>query len=144
MIPNEIIKSFEENNIPYKRNESDKESALKILEQLGLSNSSEAYEYYSQIYGGNTINPRAIDEMLDIADEDIFDTLDYVQERYEISSDFIPLTSDQAEGMFLLNIKDNKVYDFELADYKDFIDDPKPRWDSFYSFLLWYINPELK
>ena len=40
MIPNEIIKSFEENNIPYKRNESDKESALKIVEQLCLSNSS--------------------------------------------------------------------------------------------------------
>lgn len=144
MIPNRIIKSFEENNIPYKRNEIDKENAIKVLEQLGLNPSTEVYEYYSQIYGGNIINPRAIDEMIDIADEVIFDTLDYIRDRYEISSDFIPLTSDQAEGMFLFNVKDHKIYDFDLACYEDFINGTNPRWGSFYDFLLWYITPESK
>lgn len=142
MISNEIIKSFEENNIPYKRDAMDKESACKVLEKLGLSKSDEAYEYYSQIYVSNIINPRSVDELIDIADENIFDAMDYIQERYKISSDFIPLTSDQSEGIFLLNVKNGKVYDFELANHADFINSVNPKWENFYDFLKWYINPK--
>lgn len=143
MIPNEIINSFEINNIPYKRNDVEKKIAEEVLNKLGLSEKSQAYEYFYHIYGGNIINPKSIDELIDIADESIFDFIDYARERYSIPSEFIPLSSDQAEGMFLLNIIDNKVYDLELSRNDFDLNDIFSKWENFYTFLLWYIDKEI-
>lgn len=143
MIPTQIINSFEINNIPYKRSDAEKKIAAEVLTRIGLNEKSQAYEYYYYIYGSNIINPRAIDELIDIADESIFDFIDYTKERYSIPSEFIPLSSDQAEGMFLLNIIDNKVYDFELSRNDFDLNDIYSRWDNFYDFLFWYINQEI-
>ncbi|MBN6077125.1 hypothetical protein HYE59_06170 [Aggregatibacter actinomycetemcomitans] len=138
MIPIEIINSFKENNIPYKR--EDVEEAVRILSKLGLHQNDEVFEYYSNIYGGNIINPRMTDEIIDIADDSIFDTLDYVRERYELPEHFIPLTSDESEGMYLYSKLDKKVYNFNMESYEEITNNLIPKWNSFYEFILWYIE----
>ncbi|MBN6076123.1 hypothetical protein HYE59_00845 [Aggregatibacter actinomycetemcomitans] len=80
------------------------------------------------------------DEIIDVADDSIFDTLDYVRERYELPENFIPLTSDEAEGMYLYNKFDKKVYNFNMEDYEGDTDNLAPEWNSFYDFILWYIE----
>jgi len=116
------------------------EEVLKILDALNIGHTSEFAQYYKETYG-LLISPKPIADLLDIGM--IVDQASYVRERYELPPEFIPLTSDESEGMYIYNATSQKVYDFELAHYNDFIEgNIGPRWETFNEFLLWFVDEE--
>ena len=121
----------------------DKKRAFHALSQLGVDPNSEFGEFYME-YQGSFISPRPIAELLDIegpAIPAIPDQTEYSQDRYQLPEKFLALTSDESEGMYLYNKDDHAVYDFDLGEYKDFMNGKVPaRWESFNSFLVWYFD----
>ncbi|MCW7764651.1 SMI1/KNR4 family protein [Photorhabdus luminescens] len=84
------------------------------------------------------ISPKPIAGLLDI--DDIKEQLDYVKDRYDLPDEYIPLTSDESEGMYLFNKKNGSVYDFNLSEYSSFMKGKiNPRWKTFNDFLIWYF-----
>ncbi|MCW7550945.1 hypothetical protein OO184_24215 [Photorhabdus sp. APURE] len=84
------------------------------------------------------ISPKPIAGLLDI--DDIKEQLDYVKDRYDLPDEYIPLTSDESEGMYLFNKKNGSVYDFNLSEYSSFMKGKiNARWKTFNDFLIWYF-----
>lgn len=121
----------------------DRQSALQVLRQLGVDPATEFGEFYLE-YQGSFISPRPVAELLDIegpAIPAIPDQTDYARDRYQLPEKFLALTSDESEGMYLYNKEDQAVYDFDLGEYKAFMNGQIPaRWKSFNDFLLWYFD----
>ncbi|MET1080329.1 MAG: SMI1/KNR4 family protein [Pseudomonas sp.] len=121
----------------------DYQSALKALHNLGVAPSTEFGEFYLE-YQGGFISPRPVAELLDIegpAIPAVPDQTDYARDRYQLPEKFLPITSDESEGMYLYNKEDKAVYDFDLSEYKAFMDGKIPaRWESFNEFLVWYFD----
>ncbi|QTL39047.1 SMI1/KNR4 family protein [Xenorhabdus budapestensis] len=116
----------------------DNASCVDAIRALGIDLSSEFSSFYQEIYC-DLISPKPIADLLDI--DDIKEQFDYIKDRYELSDDYIPLTSDESEGMYLFNKKNNSVYDFNLSEYDSFIEGKiNPRWSSFNDFLIWYFD----
>jgi len=141
MIPKKLKDYFENYNGDIVR--QNKQGGLHALNQLGVDPNSEFGEFYME-YQGSFIGPRPVAELLDIegpAIPAIPDQTEYSQDRYQLPEKFLALTSDESEGMYLYNKDDQAVYDFDLGEYKDFINGKIPaRWESFNSFLAWYFD----
>uniref|UniRef100_UPI001E4CEF8E hypothetical protein n=1 Tax=Xenorhabdus sp. PB30.3 TaxID=2788941 RepID=UPI001E4CEF8E len=75
----------------------DKASCVDDIRALGIDLSSEFSSFYQEIYC-DLISPKPIADLLDI--DDIKEQFDYIKDRYELSDDYIPLTSDESEGMY--------------------------------------------
>lgn len=121
----------------------DRNTALQVLQGLGVDPGSEFGEFYLE-YQGSFISPRPVAELLDIegpAIPAIPDQTEYARDRYQLAERFLALTSDESEGMYLYNRDDRAVYDFDLASYEDFMNGRiPPRWKTFNDFLSWYFD----
>lgn len=121
----------------------DRNSAIQSLMLLGVSPGTQLGEFYLQ-YQGSFISPRLLAELLDIegpAIPAIPDQTEYVRDRYHIPEKFLALTSDESPGMYLYNKEDAKVYDLDIAVYKEFMAGLIPaKWESFNEFLVWYFD----
>ncbi|SAL28897.1 SMI1/KNR4 family protein [Caballeronia telluris] len=124
-------------------NRTDRRSAEKTLHGLGIALDSEFGNFYLE-YQGSFISPRPVAELLDIegpAIPAIPDQTQYVRERYQIPEQYLALTSDESEGMYLYSKDDQAVYDFDLAMREQFLEGKvPPRWATFYQFLTWYFE----
>lgn len=71
----------------------------------------------------------------------ILDQADYVWDRYEIPGNFLPLTSDEGEGMYLYDVRTQAVHDYYLERHDQFVlGQVQPRWKSFHDFMAWYVD----
>ncbi|WP_155257338.1 MULTISPECIES: SMI1/KNR4 family protein [Burkholderia] len=122
---------------------ADPKAAEKVLVSLGVDSGSEFGEFYLK-YQGGFISPRPVAELLDIegpAIPAIPDQTDYVRDRYRIPGQYLALTSDESEGMYLYNIEDRAVYDLDIVVLDDFVSGRVPaRWQTFNEFLMWYFD----
>lgn len=120
-----------------------RQSALKVLHQLGVEPATEFGDFYLQFQGG-FISPKPLAELLDIegpAIPAIPDQTEYARDRFQLPEKFLALTSDESEGMYLYNKHDQGVYDFDLTKVADFLSNRvSPRWFSFNEFLTWYFE----
>lgn len=138
MIPDKVVGYMKAENFYGPR--EDKEDVLNVLDSLNIDHSSDFAQYYIETYG-LLISPKPIADLLDI--DMIASQISYILERYDLPSEFIALTSDESEGMYLYNAKNQKVYDFELAHYTDFVERKiEPRWETFNEFLLWFVDEQ--
>ncbi|QVM93012.1 SMI1/KNR4 family protein [Pseudomonas entomophila] len=123
---------------------ADQNRAASALQHLGVATDSEFGRFYLK-YQGSFISPRPVAELLDIEGPDIPaipDQTDYVWDRYEIPTNYLALSSDESEGMYLYGINDGAVYDLDISHLDEFINGKLPaRWKSFNEFLTWYFEP---
>jgi hypothetical protein len=122
---------------------TDPKVAEKVLLNLGVAPSSELGEFYLK-YQGSFISPRPVAELLDIegpAIPAIPDQTDYVRDRYHIPEQYLALTSDESEGMYLYNKDDQAVYDLDIGVLEDLVNGRlSARWQTFNDFLAWYFE----
>lgn len=122
---------------------TDSKSAENVLLSLGVAPSSEFGEFYLK-YQGSFISPRPVAELLDIEGPvipAIPDQTDYVRDRYHVPEQYLALTSDESEGMYLYNKDDHAVYDLDIGMLEDFIHGKvAARWPTFNKFLAWYFE----
>jgi hypothetical protein len=138
MVPDKVINYMRAKNLYAPR--TIKQKVLNILDSLGVDHSSEFAHYYLETYG-LLISPKAIEDLLDI--EQLPGQVRYACERYALPPEFIPITSDESEGMYMYNTKNHGVYDFDLAQYNDFMQGATvPRWKGFNEFLLWFVDDQ--
>ncbi|MBS9429644.1 SMI1/KNR4 family protein [Photorhabdus akhurstii] len=104
----------------------DKINCIDTIHSLDIDLSSEFSSFYQEIYC-DLISPKPIADLLDI--DDIKEQFYYVKDRYDLPDEYIPLTSDESEGMYLFNKKNGSVYDFNLSEYDTFMKGKiSPRW----------------
>lgn len=139
MIPTEV-KNFlsKEGSAVLRQNKID---ALRAMDQLGVDRGSDFWEFYEN-YQGPFISPRPAADLYDIIElSGIVDAVEYVRDRYHLEDRFLPLTSDESEGMYLYDTASGAVFDFYLRDYKEFVaGNIPPRWPNFNEFLRWYFD----
>jgi len=69
------------------------------------------------------------------------DQAEYVWDRYELPVNFLPLSSDEGEGMYLYDMSTEEVHDYRLARHDQFVTgQEQPRWESFHGFMMWYLG----
>ncbi|WP_322088036.1 SMI1/KNR4 family protein [Burkholderia sp. BCC1999] len=116
---------------------------MSALQNLGVASDTDFGQFYLK-YQGSFISPRPVAELLDIegpAIPAIPDQTDYIEGRYGVPKQYLALTSDESEGMYLYNKDDGAVYDLDIAVLDDFIKGKVPaRWATFNEFLTWYFE----
>ena len=117
--------------------------AFEALRQIGVDENTELGEFYTK-YRGGFLSPEPRPELLDIAGPAIPaipDQTAYVLDRYELPEEFVALTSDESEGMYLYNRNNKSVYDFNVGQSQELVNgEIQPRWNSFNDFLNWFFN----
>lgn len=114
-----------------------------ILNSLGVNSLSDFGQFYTKFKGRFPSSPGKL-ELLDLIGSGIPtipDQTEYIQDRYEIPANYIPLTSDEGEGMYLYEKFTGEVYNYYLRDHDQFTSGKcNPEWASFQAFLEWYFN----
>lgn len=143
MIPNNIIKLMELQVGHTKRENSERDSVESLLHALGLSNDSEIGEFFLTYKLSGVLSDSSNKELLDIASPtpQILEETEFVRETYEVTDEFVCLTSSEGEGFFLFSIKDHKIYDLGVEDL-DLLEEGNylARWTSFYELIEWYLS----
>src|SRR5690606_3353643 len=110
---------------------------------LGVALDTEFAEFYLK-YQGGFISPRPVSELMDIEGPEIPNIaaeLGYVRDRYELPANYLPLTTDESEGMYLYDTNDGAVYDVDFDNLSDLLGNRlSPRWPGFNDFLAWYFT----
>lgn len=66
---------------------------------------------------------------------------DFGRDAYEITEDFVCLTSGEGEGFLIYGKKDRRIYDVSVSDL-DALEagEAEARWDSFFDLIEWYVT----
>lgn len=129
---------------PDRRN-PDCASAADVMRRLGVAPHCDMWIFYMAVNGAlPAVSGRL--ELLRIVGPGIPkipDQAEYVWDRYELPADFLPLSSDEGEGMYLYDVRKEDVHDYCLARYDQFLSGETPaRWKNFVDFIVWYINDD--
>ncbi|HEL4245159.1 SMI1/KNR4 family protein [Stenotrophomonas maltophilia] len=127
---------------PDRRN-PDCASAAEVMRRLGVAPHCDMWMFYMAINGAlPAVSGRL--ELLRIVGPGIPkipDQAEYVWDRYELPVNFLPLSSDQGEGMYLYDMSTEEVHDYRLARHDQFVTgQEQPRWESFHGFMMWYLG----
>ncbi|RQR28034.1 SMI1/KNR4 family protein [Burkholderia sp. Bp9143] len=116
---------------------------MRALQDLGVASDTDFGQFYLK-YQGGFISPRPVAELLDIEGPSIPaipDQTEYVRDRYGIPEQYLALTSDESEGMYLYGKDDGAVYDLDISVLNYFLKWKVPaRWATFNDFLIWYFE----
>lgn len=113
------------------------------LNSLGVDPLSDFGQFYTKFKGRFPSSQGKLEllELVGPGIPTIPDQTEYIQDRYEIPANYIPLTSDEGEGMYLYEKLTGEVYNYYLRDHDQFISGKcNPEWASFQEFLEWYFN----
>jgi hypothetical protein len=139
-VPNHIEKLAESARFgTYKRKSP--LQAQAAMQKLGIPTNSEFYSFCSEFCLGCFSSKTSHESLVDVCDpsEEVSLGTKFIHEVWELPSEYISFTTCEGEGAFLYSIKTGGIYDFSLVEREQFIQNPKPRWQSFYVFLAWYL-----
>ncbi|WP_448168043.1 SMI1/KNR4 family protein [Burkholderia ambifaria] len=124
----------------------DPKTVIRALQDLGVAPGTDFGQFYLK-YRGSFISPRPVAELLDIEGSSIPtipDQTEYVRDRYGIPEQYLALTSDEGEGMYLYSKNNGAVYDLDILVLNDFIKGRvQARWATFNDFLIWYFESQV-
>lgn len=142
MIPNLIHELIKDQKGNYSREQNKIELVQAALSQLNIKDHEEINSFFSTYNLSGVISRSSKEELLDLCSPtpQIFEATEFGRDVYEITEDFICLTSGESEGFFLYSKKDQKVYDVNVEDLDDLESgELEPRWDSFFDLIKWYL-----
>lgn len=120
-------------------------STAEAMHRLGVGPRCNMWMFYMAINGALPLMHGKL-ELLRIAGPGIPkipDQAEYVRDRYELPAEFLPLSSDEGEGMYLYDVRTEEVHDYYLARHDQFLSGEAPaRWKNFVDFIVWYINDD--
>lgn len=127
---------------PDRRN-PDCASAADVMRRLGVDPHSDMWMFYMAVNGALPAVSGKLDllRMVGPGIPKIPDQAEYIRDRYELPADFLPLSSDEGEGMYLYDVRTQEVHDYYLARHDQLLSGETPaRWKNFVDFIAWYIN----
>ena len=113
------------------------EPVAEELDALGISPGTQIATFFASYVATNLSSPVSGEELLDLCSPtpQIRETTDWLRDmNEEFYQDFIALTSFEAEGGYLYNIRTGEVLEHSWPDVVDAI------WPSFNSFMQWYLT----
>lgn len=119
-----------------------KKEAVLVLNELGIPEHSEFFEFYSTYYGGDLDHREGASVMVDaiIPQKSLLRTAFFAHEVWEVPEQYILFSTGEGEGGYLYNKDDGTVWDFNLGEQKLLGTDALPHWNSFYEFMVWYLT----
>ena len=112
------------------------------LKQLGVEGHGEFSKVF-RTYNFSGVLSNQQPELLDLCSPScqIAEATEFGRDTYEITDDFICLTSGEGEGFLLYSKSDRKVYDVAVSEL-DALEagEIEARWESFFQFLEWYLS----
>ena len=119
--------------------------AAEVMHRLGVAPHCDVWMFYMAINGSLPSVKGRLEllRMVGPGIPKIPDQAEYVWDRYEIPVNFLPLSSDRGEGMYLYDTRTEEVHDYYLARHDQFLSgEASSRWKNFLDFIVWYINDE--
>lgn len=136
MIPKDLVNLIEKQS--ERTTSIDKKSAACALEKLGIPLDSEFGEIFLNYLPANFQSSVSDEYICDISEptEQISVGTEFIHEMWELPENYICFTSLQGEGGYLLDKNSGGVWDFDLAQYDDFVSGlTPPRWTGFFDFI---------
>ncbi|WP_380189376.1 hypothetical protein [Iodobacter arcticus] len=123
-----------------------KDVAHLELISLGVREGGELHSFFTEFQIGFFRSQTSDEELSDICEPtpEIATGTSFVHDVWVLPQEFICITSVQGEGCYLYSNITEAVYDFSLADRVSFIENPQPRWGSFFEFMHWYLAPDVE
>ena len=142
MIPATITQKMSQQAGNVDRDSTDLDKVNQALATLGIEDHEQPKEFFTRFKLSGVLSNHPV-ELLDLCSptEQIFEATDFGRDTYEMTDDFICLTSGEGEG-FLVYAKENrKVYDVSVSDL-DALEagEKEATWESFFDLIEWYLS----
>ncbi len=123
---------------------TDRQSVENALAEIGVPLNSEFAEFFLTYTITLFRSSVSTEQLCDIAEptNEIALGTNFVHEVWELPRHFICLSSVEGEGAYLYDLKTGQVFDFDLSERENLLNGvTKPKWDSFFNFMIWYLEP---
>lgn len=142
MIPTTIIEKMGQQSGNVHREPADQEKVKSALAALGVENHDQLREFFIRFKLSGVLSNQSV-ELLDLCSptDQIMEATDFGRDAYEITEDFVCLTSGEGEGFLIYGKKDRRIYDVSVSDL-DALEagEAEARWDSFFDLIEWYVT----
>ncbi len=142
MIPDTINNLMSQQAGQVKRFSSEIEKVHECLRSLGVYEHEQLKEFFCQYKLSGILSNRSV-ELLDLCSPSpqIEEATDFGRDTYDITDDFICLTSGEGDGFLLYSKLDRKVYDISVSELDSLeAGDTECRWESFYDLIEWSLD----
>ncbi|WP_372722238.1 hypothetical protein [Novipirellula sp.] len=141
MIPNDVVsylESVEDAHTKWARDHAG--DTAKSLSEIGIAPDSTIAELYTR-FGWSFRTRSARYELL--APSEIAEWTGYAHDELGVPRDFIALTSNEGQGIFLMDRNSGTVYDVAYGQFDSLENGTLPPVaESFADFLVWYVGDE--
>ena len=142
MIPDSIKSAMGNQQGTVQRVLSDLPKVAECLEVLGLTGDPQVKEFFESFQLSGVLSSRS-QELLDLCSPtpQIAEATDFGRDTYEITDDFVCLTSGEGEGFILYSKTNGKVYDVAISQLDDLeAGNMEVTWQSFFDLIEWYLG----
>ena len=142
MIPNSIIEKMSGRIGHVDRSPSDLDKVNQSLAALGIGDTEEFSEFFRRFNLSGVLSTREV-ELLDLCSptEQIREATDFGRDTFDMTQDFVCLTSGEGDGFIVYSKIDKKIYDVGVADLDDLeAGNREADWGSFYELIDWYLS----
>lgn len=141
MIPRSIVDAMSRQVGLVNRSENDAERVLASLAELGVSDHEQLKEFFLAYKLSGVLSKRET-ELVDLCSPtpQILETTEFGRDTFEVTDDFICLTSGEGDGFILYSKTSRKLFDVSV-DELDAVEsgERKADWESFYDLIKWYL-----
>ncbi len=112
------------------------------LAELGIGGDPQVREFFKNYTLSGVLSDRPL-ELLDLYSPtpEIAEATDFGRDVYEITDEFVCLTSGEGEGFILFSKTDGSVFDVDVDQLDDLeAGNLEPSWLSFYELIEWYLT----
>jgi len=114
----------------------------ECVRSLGVEDHEQLKDFFSRYKLSGVLSGRTV-ELLDLCSPSpqIGEATEFGRDTYEITDDFVCLTSGEGEGFLLYSKLDRRIYDVRVSEL-DALEagQVKCRWESFYDLIEWYLG----
>jgi|GEM_PF-415607 len=118
--------------------------ATAQLARLGVAEGAQLSVFFAEFKAGGILARLGADELLDPCQPtpQLAGATDFATEVYDLTGGFVALTSGEGEGFVLYELVSGGVYDVGVEEFVALeAGHLSPRWESFFEYLRWYLNP---
>ena len=142
MIPTTIIQKMGQQAGNVDRDSADEGKVNEALAAIGIEDHEQPKEFFTRFKLSGVLSNHPV-ELLDLCSptDQIFEATDFGRDTYEMTDDFVCLTSGEGEGFLVYSKQNRKIYDVSVSDL-DALEagEKEASWDSFYDLVDWYLS----
>ena len=142
MIPATITQKMSQHAGNVDRDSADLDKVNQALATLGIADHEQPRDFFTRFNLSGVLSKRPV-ELLDLCSptEQILEATDFGRDTYQMTDDFICLTSGEGEGFLVYAKETRKIYDLSVSDL-DALEagEREATWESFFDLIEWYLS----